>query len=424
MSFLNVVEIESALVGLASTYPSISQLITLPFFTAEGRQSHALLLGTGNGCPQTGVLLISGAHAREWGGPDICINFAADLLEAYTMSTGLVYGGVSYTAAEIKSIIERLDVIVFPDINPDGRDYSQKTFNMWRKNRNPASSGGDAKKIGVDVNRNYDFLWDFQKTFAKGAQAAGSLASDVPSDDTFHGKAPFSEPESQNVQWLYDQYPQICWFMDIHSYGGDLLYSWGDDVDQTTTPDMNFTNPAWDGKRGVDGDVYGEYINTCDRANVKAAAEATVAAITGVRGEAYTAYQSFFLPALGMTYPTSGASDDWSFSRYFSDQSNKKVWAFTMEFNLGGTFFPTPAEMDLIILDIDAGLVRFCLGALPTVSLPLWRCRLRDFYYAIWHRVFPPELWGPYGPWERVRNVAEKIFGPIVAPIIRAFRNR
>ncbi|MFS8087404.1 MAG: M14 family zinc carboxypeptidase, partial [Acidobacteriota bacterium] len=90
MSFLNVVEIESALSGLASTYPTISQLITLPFFTVEGRQSHALLIGTGQGCPQTGVLLISGAHSREWGGPDICIHFAADLLEAYTAGTGLV----------------------------------------------------------------------------------------------------------------------------------------------------------------------------------------------------------------------------------------------------------------------------------------------------------------------------------------------
>ena len=103
MSFLNVVEIESAQAGLASTYPDICQLLTLPFLTYEGRQSHALLLGTGKGCPKTGVCIISGAHAREWGGPDICINFAADLLEAYTLGTGLVYGGKTYTAAEVKS---------------------------------------------------------------------------------------------------------------------------------------------------------------------------------------------------------------------------------------------------------------------------------------------------------------------------------
>src|SRR3982075_3620193 len=128
MSFLNVVEIESALIGLASNYPTISSLITLPFFTFEGRQSHALLIGTGGGCPKTGVLIISGAHAREWGGPDICINFAADLLEAYSLGTGLLYGAMSYSAAEVRSIIRRLDLIVFPCINPDGRNYSQTAY--------------------------------------------------------------------------------------------------------------------------------------------------------------------------------------------------------------------------------------------------------------------------------------------------------
>jgi murein tripeptide amidase MpaA len=424
MTYLNVVEIESALVGLASKYPSLTHLITLPLFTAEGRQTHALLIGTGNGCPQTGVLLVGGTHAREWGSPDICINFAADLLEAYTGGSGLVYGGTSFTAADIVQIIERLDVIVYPCLNPDGSKYSHDVFDMWRKNRNPASSGGDAKKIGVDINRNYDFLWDYKTKFAKKAEDAGSLASDNPADDLFHGPAPFSEPESQNVRWLYEEYPQISWFMDIHSHGGDLLYSWGDDVNQTTTPDMNFTNAVWDGKRGVDKDVYGEYINGCDQAQVKAAAEAACAAIKGVRGEPYLAYQSFFLPALGLTYPTSGASDDWSFSRYFTGSASNKVRAFTMEFGASEGFFPTWAQMVPIIKDVDAGLVRFCLEALPTYTLPWWRCHLKKFYYDIWHRVFPPELWGPYGPWERVRRVIESIVIPIIRPIIKTFRNR
>lgn len=159
--------------------------------------------------------------------------------------------------------------------------------------------------------------------------------------------------------------------MDIHSHGGDLLYSWGDDVNQTTTPDMNFTNAAWDGKRGVDGDEYGEYINGCDQAQVKAAAEAACAAIKAVRGQPYLAYQSFFLPALGLTYPTSGASDDWSFSRYFTNQSNTKVRAFTMEFGASEGFFPTWTQMVPIIKDVDAGLVRFCLEAPADIHTPL-----------------------------------------------------
>ena len=424
MTFLNVVEIESALSGLVKTYPTVTQLITLPNTTAEGRTSHALLIGTGQGCPQAGVLIISGTHAREWGGPDICINFAADLLEAYTGNTGLAYGGTSYTAAQIKSIVERVDVIVFPDINPDGRHYSQNTYAMWRKNRNPASSGGQASKIGVDVNRNYDFLWDFNTTFDPGAQAGGTLASTNPADDLFHGTAPFSEAETKNVRWLFEQYPHMGWFMDIHSYGGDILHAWGDDTNQTNDPDKNFTNAAWNGKRGLPNDAYGEYIGTCDLAAAASAGNAVSAAIAGVRGENYAVAQAFFLPSWGSTYPTSGASDDWANSRYYADPSLTKVRGYCMEFNRVKTFFPSWADMELIILDVDAGLVRLCLRAVPVLSMPSWWCRVRDWYEAIWHRVFPPELWGPYGPWERVRKAVESIVIPIVRPFIRSFRER
>jgi murein tripeptide amidase MpaA len=421
MSFLNVVEIESALAGLASTYPGLAQLITLPYFTVEGRQSHALRIGVGE-CPHPAVLIISGAHAREWGGPDICIHFAADLLEAYSLGTGLVYGGAAYTAGEIKSIVERLDVIVFPDINPDGRNYSQTTYAMWRKNRNSASSGGQASSIGVDPNRNYDFLWDFNTAFAPAAQAGGTLASSNPSSDIFHGTAPFSEAETKNVRWLFEQFPRISWFMDIHSYGGDILHSWGDDTNQSSSVSVNFTNPAWNGQRGLPGDAYGEFINACDLASVISAGNAMSAAIAGVRGQTYAVAQSFFLPSWGSPYPTSGASDDWAFSRYFTDPTKRKVRAYTIEFNTVKTFFPTWTEMQSIILDVDAGLVRFCLGAVPRFSISSWWCWIRKWFTeAIWHRVFPPELWGPYGPWGRIVRVVESIVFPIVAPILRLF---
>ncbi len=413
MTFLNVVEIESALSGLASAYPGLSRLITLPFFTAEGRQSHALRIGN-SPCRRNAVLIISGAHAREWGGPDICIDFAADLLEAYSLGSGLVYGGTSYSAGEIKSIIEGLDLIVFPDINPDGRHYSETVDAMWRKNRNPASSGGVAGKIGIDVNRNYDFLWDFPTAFSPGAMAAGTLASTNPAADLYHGTGPFSEAESKNVRWLFEQYPRIRWFIDIHSYGGDILHPWGDDANQLGTLGMNFTNPAWNGQRGIAGDAYGEYIDACDLANLRLAGNAASAAITGVRGQTYTVAQSFFLPGW-VTYPTSGASDDWAFSRYYADPGRQKVLGYTIEFNKVWTFFPSWAEMQNIVLDVDAGLVRFCLGAAPKYPWVIFTwCWWRWLYEATWRRLWPPDIWGPYGPWGRIKMVVSKVLGPIL----------
>ena len=42
MTYLNVVEVETATINLAAAYPSLTQLITLPNTTVEGRTSHAI----------------------------------------------------------------------------------------------------------------------------------------------------------------------------------------------------------------------------------------------------------------------------------------------------------------------------------------------------------------------------------------------
>lgn len=420
MSFLNVVEIESALAALARKYPHLCKLIALPFPTAEKRTSHALHIGRGTRCPKTGVFVISGAHAREMGGPDICVYFAADLLEAYDLGTGLAYGGTTYTAGQVRSIVDKLDTIVFPDINPDGRNYAQTVNPMWRKNRNPASSGGQANRIGVDVNRNYDFLWDFATAFHPNAQAGGTLASSNPSSDLFHGTGPFSEAETQNVRWLFERFPQICRFIDIHSYGGDILYPWGDDDNQSATLAQNFTNPAFNGQRGLHNQGYGEYINLCDRIRHGWTGSDMRAAIAGIRGTDYLMDQSFMLPSWGAPYPTSGASEDWAFSRYFTNRRNRKVRSYVIEFNKVHSFQLTWADMEPIIKEIDTALVTLCLSAVPRWTFPSWVCTLLNrFREGIWHRVLPPELWGPYGPWGRVRQAWQAVLYVVAAPFRR-----
>src|SRR3954466_7241788 len=119
MSYLNITEVESALVGLASTYPSICELITLPNASIEGRTSHAVRIGTAPTTSRDGVLLTGGVHAREWGSSEICVSLAADLCEAFTNHTGLAYGGRSFTSAEVQALVEGLNWFVFADVNPD-----------------------------------------------------------------------------------------------------------------------------------------------------------------------------------------------------------------------------------------------------------------------------------------------------------------
>ena len=144
---MNDDEIGSAIDGLVKFgLPTI----TLPNGTAEGSPSSGGQVGDVD--PELyHVYFTSGVHARERGGPDCLIYFISDLLHARRAGSGLTYGARTYSNAQVTTALNT--GIVF---NPDGVRYDQATDSLWRKNRNPASSDGTLRSIGVDINRNYD----------------------------------------------------------------------------------------------------------------------------------------------------------------------------------------------------------------------------------------------------------------------------
>ncbi|MBW4550134.1 MAG: hypothetical protein KME35_03330 [Aphanocapsa sp. GSE-SYN-MK-11-07L] len=354
MDYLNVEEIESAIQSLATAYPASTELITSPNLTHEGRQTHVLRVGVKPASAVDAVLILGGVHAREWVPPDALISIAADLLEAYVLGTGLVYHGQRFAADNIKQILETLNLFIYPCVNPDGRHHSQ-TYdcdNLWRKNRRPNPSGGNC--IGVDINRNFDFLWDHLTKFSPNS---GVSASNDPCDmNVYRGPSPASEPETQNVVWLLDTYPKINWHIDVHSVVPVILHSWGSDRNQTAEPTQSFLNNAFDTVRGLaNAAVYGEYIAQDDLNLIKTLSNRMNEAVKAVRGENYSVDQAFGL------YPTSGASDDYAFSRHFADPSKNKIYAFTVECGRK-EFQPTWMEAKEVILEVSAGLVAFCLA--------------------------------------------------------------
>jgi murein tripeptide amidase MpaA len=161
--------------------------------------------------------------------------------------------------------------------------------------------------------------------------------------------------------WLFDQFPNIRYFIDIHSYAEDILYNWGDDENQTADPAMNFQNAAYNGKRGVAGDtVYKEYLATADKTTAVNLANKMQAAIKNVRGRVYKVEQAMSL------YPTAGTSDDYAFSRHLTDKKKGKVYSYTIEW--GSPENPTPfhppyPEMQKIIQEITSVLLAFCVAA-------------------------------------------------------------
>jgi murein tripeptide amidase MpaA len=361
MPYLNIVEVESALVAATSApYNGFTKLIPLPNQTWQGRNCNAIKIGNSSGGFRPGVYFLGGIHSREWGSCDILINFVEQLEQAYQSGTSLTFGSRTFSAADIQTIVNTLDIIVFPQANPDGRNYSMNTDVNWRKNMRTAAPNSATPEtcMGVDLNRNYDFLWNFPEYFSSSAAIEDSTN---PCDyQLFNGPSAFSEPETQNAKWIFDNFSNIQFFVDLHSYSQDILYSWGDDEDQTTNTTMNFQNPAFNGQRGVAGDAYQEYIPAGDYTTAVALANVLQQGILAFRGTDYTVKSAFDL------YPTAGTAPDYAYARSFVDPSKQKIFSYTIEWGL--VFQPPYTEMQNIIQEVTCGLLAFCDSARRSIT--------------------------------------------------------
>jgi len=350
----NADEVYTAMKGLEKEYGLT--LFTPPHKTFEGNK---VIGGVANKAEKIKkdkqyIYFTSGIHARERGGPDNLIYFISDLLYANEHRIGLTYGNKTFSNKDVKKALGA-GIVFIPMTNPDGVRHDQANSNLWRKNRNPKSSRpNEPLSVGVDLNRNFDFLWNYTKHFDPSVSPASNNAS----SQAFYGTAPFSEPETQNMLWVYDQYPNIRWFIDVHSAAGTLLYSWGDDVNQSLDRKQNLFNPVYDGKRGVVEDtLYGEFIDQEDWENVSYQANRTTDAMIAVGGREYVPQQ-----AVGL-YPTSGASDDYAFSRWHKNKKVNKVYGYTLEFGYPTNFYPTAEEYIQNVIDTSAGFMEFILTA-------------------------------------------------------------
>lgn len=345
--YLTAVGIEASIEQLAETYDSICEVILLPNPTHEGRRSRVLKLCSSNhgGSTKPGIFLLAGAHARELVNPDLLIHFVSGICKAYATNSDFNFNEVSIPFEKIKLILEQLEIFVLPLLNPDGREHVQSPFGerMWRKNRNPNPG---LRGRGVDLNRNFDFLWE------SGVGTSVDSGSNI-----YRGLEPGSEPEIQNVIHVFDTYPNILGFLDIHSYSELILYPWGDDDNQTHNRKMNFMNVSYDGLRGALNDSqYREFIPADDQDWYVRVGERMQSAILGVRGRQYSLRQSSGL------YPTTATSIDYSYARFFRDSSDTKIYSLTLE--TGREFQPPFSEARQIMQEIFPAITEFCLSFL------------------------------------------------------------
>jgi hypothetical protein len=350
--------IDTALQNLAASYPNTCSQFTLNQPSRENNQVTAVQISAAAPGDATPVLFTGGIHARELAPPDALLSFCAKLLDSYanstdvvypafTDTTGTVYDEYTVDASTVTSILQNFSLFVVPCANPDGRNYvlSSKQNALWRKNRFPdpncTVTGPLGSGPGVDINRNFPFVWDADTYYAPSV-VPNVGSSKTPCDENFRGYDP-PEPETQNLIDLVSA-QTIEYLVDVHMQGRKVYYPWGMDTDQSTDATQTFSNTAYDRQRdGIFANAYGEYMpnndvdtrpNLLDR--LVSLANAMVAEIinsagsdpTAIARSTYTAQQSSKL------YMTTGAFDDFVFGQQFLNTNLPDTCAFTLECGL------------------------------------------------------------------------------------------
>uniref|UniRef100_A0A8R1HUL0 Peptidase_M14 domain-containing protein n=1 Tax=Caenorhabditis japonica TaxID=281687 RepID=A0A8R1HUL0_CAEJA len=217
----------------------------------EGRSITAVRIGD-DGTNKPIVWIDAGIHAREW------ISYNVALYLIYTIASEPAY----------RDLLSSVQLVVVPNTNPDGYEYSRTHDRMWRKTR---SRFTNSRCGGADANRNYPFYWG-----TKGV--SHSQCSEI-----YCGTRAQSEPEVLALtNAIQREETRIKGYIALHSYGQEILYPWGHTMRQYPS----------------------------DVQDLIQVGQAMAAAVKAINNTEYSVVNS----GDGL-YPAAGASDDWAKSR-------------------------------------------------------------------------------------------------------------
>ena len=308
-------EVVAILDEMHSLYPTLISAKTSLGQSVEGRDIWMVEISDNPGAEEGEgeVLYTAMHHAREPQGPATVLYTMWYLLEQYA------------TNGDVSDLVDDRRMFFVPILNPDGYVYnelldSDGEYPGWRKNCRVNSDGGlcctlaNVGSCGVDLNRNYDFLWGYDDN--------GS--SPNPGSPTYRGPEPFSEPETSAIRDFLEDGRSVSQTFNYHSFSDLLIYPWGYE-EGAYTPDNDLFIIQSIAMTAVNGYTYG----------------------TGP----------------DILYPVNGDSDDWM----YGEQTTKpKILSYTPE--VGHTFWPDPSQIiPLADENLEANLLlALYAGTVPT----------------------------------------------------------
>ncbi|CAK9295304.1 unnamed protein product [Gordionus sp. m RMFG-2023] len=225
-AYNRIEEIYRWLQELEKDYPTKAKVLDLGY-TWENRSIKGLILSQDLSIQnKPSVLIIAGEHAREW------------------ITTAVALNLIHYLLKDPSShyMTSQLDWIIFPNVNPDGYEYSFTNTRLWRKNKrneNIVDIAGSIKNpftkdkkrdvrsdystpcIGVDLNRNWDIGWGQEKQFSMIEQISYTNTC----SNEFSGPHSFSEPETIAIRnFALKHSDKLVYFLSLHSYGQLIMF--------------------------------------------------------------------------------------------------------------------------------------------------------------------------------------------------------
>lgn len=184
-----------------------------------GRELYCIQIGNG-----AGRVFYNGAHhGAEWITAALLMKFVREYCEAYVRGKKILENSAKF-------LFDNVSLYVMPMVNPDGvdisinggRHYTADFPRLFHQNKNSSDfTRWQANFNGVDLNHNYDALWEL----SRGGEAEHGITG--PGPTRYAGEEPFSEPETRAVKKLTEE-QDFKLAMAFHSQGQVIYYGFCD----------------------------------------------------------------------------------------------------------------------------------------------------------------------------------------------------